>query len=41
MTVNNNLSVFIMVYFMPRIWIQKHGGVSKQRPADADGELNI
>ena len=41
MTVNNNFSVFKMVNFIPRIRTQQHGNVSKHRPADANGELNI
>ena len=41
MTVNNNLSVFRMVDFIPQIRTQQHGNVSKHRPADANGELNI
>ena len=41
MTVNNNLSVFKMVNFIPRIRTQQHGSISKHRPAVADGKLDI
>ena len=41
MTVNNNQSGFEMVNFIPRIRKQQHGNVSKHRPADANGELDI
>ena len=41
MTVNNKLSVFKMLNFIPRNRTQQHGSISIHRPADAYGELNI